>query len=448
MALDRTQDSASPGVEWEGRGLEAGLRHQRHATRRWARHLLGGLALGVVGLSPAVGAGEEVGPESDWCAAANALAAGEELILHPGEYVGPCAIRRGGTAEAPTVIRARDPDDPPRIVGPSDRAGNAISIYAGHVVIRGLAIGPVPDGDGVRVYAGNGVTIEDSRIADIDSSAIAATHVSVHDLTIRRNEIARTGWTAIYLGCHEGLQCQHTGLGVHQNIISDISAPAHGPGGDPGAGIQIKLNSTAVIRDNVIRQTVGPGIMVYGARSLVDASLIEGNFVSGARTSSAIVVGGGPAIVRNNVTVNSGDSGIGLEDYGKRGLLRGIVVIHNTASGNLQGGISIYSKGRVEARVVNNLVQARRGTPAVPRGRVGVLSLGNVVCAIGACFADPLGGDYSPLAAIPGLAMSESWTPVQDFFGQPRRTPPTAGAIEPRVSPVPRDVGDLGHRRN
>jgi hypothetical protein len=160
------------------------------------------------------------------------------------------------------------------------------------------------------------------------------------------------------------------------------------------------------------------------------------------------VVGGGPAIVRNNVTVNSADSGIGLEDYGRRGLLRGIVVIHNTASGNLQGGISIPAKGRVEARVVNNLVQARRGTSALPPGRVGVLALGNAVCTAGTCFLDPLGGDFSPLAAVPGLAVSEPWTPVEDFFRRPRRAPPTAGAIEPLASPTPRDAGDLSHRRN
>jgi hypothetical protein len=32
-----------------------------------------------------------------------------------------------------------------------------------------------------------------------------------------------------------------------------------------GYGLQVKLNSTAVIRDNVIVDTKGPGIMVYGA---------------------------------------------------------------------------------------------------------------------------------------------------------------------------------------
>ena len=64
------------------------------------------------------------------------------------------------------------------------------------------------------------------------------------------------------------------------------------------------MNSHGVLRHNVIVDTKGPGIMVYGARDLVLTIVIERNFVARSRSASAIVLGSGPAIVRNNVVVS------------------------------------------------------------------------------------------------------------------------------------------------
>src|SRR2546422_11083541 len=61
-------------------------------------------------------AAREIGPEADLCREINSLLPGEELLLAPGEYHGPCAIRRGGEVGAPLVIRAADPARRPRIV--------------------------------------------------------------------------------------------------------------------------------------------------------------------------------------------------------------------------------------------------------------------------------------------------------------------------------------------
>src|SRR5712692_9982095 len=60
----------------------------------------------------------EIDPEADLCAAINALQPGEELILQPGDYRGPCVIRNGGTPGAPVVIRGADPERRPLIVYP------------------------------------------------------------------------------------------------------------------------------------------------------------------------------------------------------------------------------------------------------------------------------------------------------------------------------------------
>ena len=107
-AVIMLQRACLAGDSSHGPGLLGGGRTNRRAARngglRWVGQFLGGVAVCMAGLTPTVVAGAEVGPESEWCAAANALAAGEELILRPGEYLGPCAIRRGGTAEAPIVM--------------------------------------------------------------------------------------------------------------------------------------------------------------------------------------------------------------------------------------------------------------------------------------------------------------------------------------------------------
>src|SRR5262249_18291964 len=155
---------------------------------------------------------------------------------------------------------------------------------------------------------------------------------------------------------------------IENNFISHVAARES----QVGYGIQVKLNSVATLRDNVIIDTKGPGIMVYGANNLSEISVIERNFVTGSRESSGIVVGGGPAIVRNNVLVGNNEAGVGLEDYGRRGLLRRVVVTYNTIYNNQRGGILIPSEGRVEVEISHNAVAARERTPLFPAEREGV----------------------------------------------------------------------------
>src|SRR3990172_1060450 len=97
--------------------------------------------------------GAEIGPEANLCGEINALVTGEELVLRPGDYQGPCTIRRGGVPGAPIVIRAKDPAARPRIVWAGVTA-NALDIKADHVTIRGLALGPTQRNvDGIRIFA-------------------------------------------------------------------------------------------------------------------------------------------------------------------------------------------------------------------------------------------------------------------------------------------------------
>jgi hypothetical protein len=263
-----------------------------------------------------------------------------------------------------------------------------------------------------------------------------ANHTSVHGLTVRRNVISDTQSTGMYFGCHDGLGCTVSSLRVEQNYIHGVTAPSP----EIGYGIQVKLNSSGVIRDNVIVDTKGPGIMVYGSRDLVATSVVERNFTRGSRTSSGIVVGGGPALLRNNISIANFDSGIGLENYGRRGLLRGIVLAHNTVYGSQGGGISVPDQGPLEALLINNAVHARAGARALPATRSGLRIAGNVDCSLALCFANAHGLDFSPfpgslLFGIAALQAGES-SAVDDFFGVRRRTPPAIGAVEGASGPI------------
>jgi hypothetical protein len=378
----------------------------------------------------------EIGPEDAFCAAANALPPGEELVLRPGDYPGPCTIVRGGRPGAPVVIRAADLRDRPRLVYTGQLA-NVLDVKADHVTIRGLAFGPTSrDADGIRVFSRTNVVIEDCTFTELGGIAVAATHHSIHGLVVRRNRIERSASTGMYFGCHEGMQCVVSGLVVERNFIHTIHAP------DPeiGYGLQVKLNSSGIIRDNVIVATKGPGIMVYGGRDLLSRNVVERNFVMGSQTAG-IVVGGGPAIVRNNISVQNRGAGIGLENYHGRGLLRSILIAHNTLYRNGEGGISLAPEARVrDVAIVNNAVHTRQGSPPIPKGRVDVELAGNVDCTWALCFANPEALNFSAvegsLLLAPGSMRREEWTPADDYFGARRTLPPVRGAIQAGGGPI------------
>ena len=388
----------------------------------------------------------EIGPADKFCAAVHALDPGEELVLRPGDYAGPCVIRKGGTAAQPLVIRAKDPAHRPRLVYMGEKA-NVLNIEAHHVTIRGLAFGPTrPNVDGVRVIWGDFVTVEDCDFEGMGGIAVVANHRNARGLTVRRNRVRNSHATAMYFGCHSGVTCMLEQVRVEQNYIQGVDAP------DPliGYGIQIKLNSWGWIRDNVIVDTKGPGIMVYGATIPGKMTVVERNAVTGSRHAAGIVVGGGPVIVRNNVVTGSVEGGIRVEDYGHRGLLRAIAIAHNTVVDNGAGGIVLRDSAAIhEVRIVNNAVQGLEGTPPFPGGRNGILSRGNIECGSGGCLRNPGERDFSPRRDSrllrSGVPFPEDWMPRDDFTGAPRGEKPTVGAFEGEAPPIP--IGFKGARR-
>ena len=394
-------------------------------------------ALALVAPTAAAGRVVEIGPEDRLCRAANALEPGDELVLRPGDYAGPCAIRTGGRPGAPVVIRAKDLRQRPRIHY-AGRNANVLEVRASHVVIRGMEIGPTEaDVDGVRIYGGDDVTIEDCRFTRLLGIALVANHGSIRGLAVRRVVVEDTRATAVYLGCHEA-ECTVTDLVLERNYIHGVRAPD----GAVGYGIQIKLDSAGAIRDNVVVDTKGPGIMVYGARDPGRITVVERNFVAGSRNSSGIVIGGGPVVVRNNVSIQNGAAGVGLEDYGRRGLLRHVFVLHNTLDANRRAGVSVPWLGSIaDVVIANNAVGAEGTLGTPPWSRRGLTVSNNVECRTDRCFASSAAMDYSPGPELLGRSATSAdvraWSPTDDYFRETRGSRPSVGAIE-RAGPAVR----------
>src|SRR5262249_53571146 len=147
----------------------------------------------------------EITSEVSLCGEINSLRPGETLSLKPGEYRGPCKVRRGGIPGVPIVIQAQNQRDKPRIVYDGDD-NNVFEIWADFVILRGLQIGPTKRNvAGVRILARAGITIEDCEFSRLGGIAVAATRTNVDGLSVRRNVVTDSSATAMYFGCHDGI---------------------------------------------------------------------------------------------------------------------------------------------------------------------------------------------------------------------------------------------------
>src|SRR6266545_4219345 len=400
-----------------------------HRLRCLATLLLSFLAVLAFPGPPKLGA-REIRAENHYCQEINDPESGKDLVLEPGEYTGPCKILRGGEVGDPLVIRALDASNPPRIHYDGSH-GNVVEIYAGNITIKGLEFGPTKrEVDGIRIFSGHSIIIEDCKFSDMGGIAVVANHLNARKLTVRQNEVVNSRSTAMYFGCHDA-SCIMSDLLIEKNFISGVSAP------DPqiGYGIQIKLNSSGIVRDNVVIDLKGPGIMVYGATDSNAISIVERNFVSGSRASAGIVVGGGPARVWNNIVVSNHEGGISLEDYANRGLLKGIVVAHNTAYNNKDGGILVRAEGSVEATLAYNAIASPKQVSNISARQTGIRMFENGDCSSVNCFVNPEQNNFTPLDNLPLLRTKKhdnlKSRPGDDYFGRRRSAHPAIGAIEP-----------------
>ena len=371
----------------------------------------------------------EIGPEDNFCRAINDADSGNEIVLRPGDHRGPCTIRRGGTAERPLVIRALDPERRARIVYEGESA-NVLEVRADHVVIKGLAFGPTRKSvDGVRIRARHDVSVIDCEFVGMGGIAVAANQSTLQGLLVKGNSVSMSGSSAMYFGCQDGDACRVSDIVIEKNRIEGVTAAES----EVGYGMQIKLNSSAIIRDNVVTDTKGPGIMVYGARDRASENLVERNFVSGSRTSSGIVIGGGPALVRNNVALGNALAGIALLDYAHWGLLHQIKVGFNTLLENGAGAITASQDKLIDSMMVGNVGWASARGALFPPRQGGLVAFDNLACEK-SCFANIDLLDLAParnsLLDKRTVGVKAGWIPEEDYYRQRRKVPPRLGAVE------------------
>ncbi|MFW5968886.1 MAG: right-handed parallel beta-helix repeat-containing protein [Persicimonas sp.] len=409
------------------------------------------LATAVTVTTVAAGASAEtleVQPGSSWCDTINAADPGDVVAMAPGDYSETCAIRAEGRSGDRIVVRSADPSDPARFTY-DGRSSNVLDLVGGasYLTLEDLYFEPTKsDITAIKNKGAHHVRIEGCEFHGIGGVAIAvngASEVDRRAITIVDNKFIDLDATGIYIGCHDGSTCQIDQVRIARNLIKNVESDAI------GYGLEIKLNSVATIRDNTIYNAKGPALMVYGSDVGDAPSTIEGNYVSGSRTDSAILVGGGPAIVRNNVAKGGKYASIGTQDYGDRGLQSDIVIAHNTALPSDGAAISVDNWSSGSGNVIaHNAILSGSAAPLSPSDPAGTVRK-NVACeSAGECFEQ---GEQAPYDLWPKVdgplhdAVSEAsddWVPSRDFMGV-RRSPPLAvGAFERTDRTVDRDLGD------
>jgi hypothetical protein len=178
---------------------------------------------------------------------------------------------------------------------------NTINIEgASYLTIKGLEI-VGNGGDGINLSGGPSfITLEDLDIHDVDVGVNFRS--SMNNITVRRNQIRRTGigngtGEGMYVGCNDATCIVRDSL-IENNWIHDAL-----PGTTQGDGIEVKVGSHSnVIRHNVIHNMPYPGIFVYGTGTN-PPNVVEGNVIWSCVEGIYAVT---DAVVRNNIVISSG----------------------------------------------------------------------------------------------------------------------------------------------
>ena len=183
------------------------------------------------------------------------------------------------------------------------------------------------------------VTLEGNHIHHTLGNAITAnfsgsTYEGLHFLN---NEINNTGaeGEAFYLGCNHNA-CQMFDSVIEKNYIHDlVGEPGNGFQGD---GIEIKLGSyNNIIRDNVIVNTLFPGITAYGVAGQGGPNIIEGNVLIDIQNHGIQVAS--DAVIRNNLILSSRYDGIHVQNH-QSAVPGNLDIINNTIRSNVDNDYS------------------------------------------------------------------------------------------------------------
>jgi hypothetical protein len=364
-----------------------------------------------------------VDPGEPWCDLLNAADLGDEVVLKEGEHAGPCWITASGSPTFPVVLRGEE--GPPVRVTYTGSSSNVIDADADHLTFRNLNFGPTEaDVDAIKIRSGADVTVEGCLFQEVGGVSVSASSAHTNGLVIRGNEFRDLRSTGVYLGSHDG-EFRSTDYLVEGNLFDGVDSE------DIGYGVQAKLDSWGTVQDNVIHDTKGPGIEIYGSVYSSARSLVHGNLVIGSREAASLELAGGPVDVRANVIIGGATAALLAYDYGDRGLQRQIQVVGNTLLGEQGPAVILQGWGPdQELLFANNVgghLAAGDGLPPLPEGVEGG---GNIDCSLD-CWRDAAARDLWPADAMWELGeVDRTLYSDEDrsFCGRSRDG--TAGAIE------------------
>lgn len=312
--------------------------------------------------------GAEIGPGDDLEVAAAALSPGEELVLRGGTYFFDenVTITANGTAEQPVTIRAKNGERP--IIEQATINQNVVEINgSSHLVVSGIEF--TGGSHGIRLINSDYITIEDCEVHETGDVAISANSGGTYEgLKFLRNHIHHTNGTGegMYLGCNND-GCRVINSLIEGNYIHHTNRATV----EQGDGIEIKEGSYGnVIRDNVIHDTLFPGILLYSTVGNGPPNIVEGNIVWNVSDNTIQIAA--DAVVRNNIVLGN----VSFQSH-QSGSPSNIEFVHNTVI-NAGSGIEVRNvTGPV--LIANNAVFSQSQAIRLISGDLGQVQLfGNV----------------------------------------------------------------------
>lgn len=275
---------------------------------------------------PAQAATYEINAGDNLWARLATLAPGDEVIVHAGTYAQTSRFEAtwAGTAAMPIIIRAAEGEARPVLT--RDGGQNLLNIHGSYFTLRGFEI--VGGSHGIRASNVDHSVFEDLLVHDTGDVGISCNigGATCSYLTIRDCEIHHTNGTGegMYLGCN-GAGCELSNSIIEHNYVHDL-------GGSQGDGIEIKQGSHSnIVRDNVVIRANYPGITLYSydAAPGRTPNIIERNLVWTTMDNGIQVTG--HTIVRNNIVIGAGASGIASQP--NMATPTDVQILHNTVVG-------------------------------------------------------------------------------------------------------------------
>lgn len=297
-------------------------------------------------------AGSSAAPWKTLQKAANAVAAGDQVVVRAGTYAG-FNLTTDGTAAARITFSAD--------AGVTINAPNPSGPHAGK--------------DGINVEGADYVTIEGFNISGMSRAGIRV--VTNTDAVVRNNTCDSNGTWGILTGFAQNV--------VIENNVTSRSGTQHG----------IYVSNSAdnpVVRGNVVFGNYGCGIHMnsdasQGGDGVITGALIEGNTIydNGRGGGSAINMDGvSGSVVRNNLIYGNHSTGIALYQIDGTHGARDNVIVNNTVRVASDGRWALLiANASTGNRVFNNILLndgSYRGSMSVsPDSQSGLVSDYNVV---------------------------------------------------------------------